>query len=205
MRQKHALAGLAMFALSSVFVCYLCLEKIDSIQVFSALLWITGLFSAFNTMQKSLTTEKDGTILWLYTFASPTKTIAGKLIYNALLVMTLNILALIFFLLFFGGENLHDAGGLQLLVVLLLGSTGLSGTLTFVSSLSFKSGSSGGLVTVLGFPLIIPLLITLSRSTTLILEGASWAQNSYNILVLAVLNGSSIVLTLILFPFLWKD
>jgi len=57
----------------------------------------------------------------------------------------------------------------------------------------------------LGFPVIIPLLITIVRQTTLALEGASVDANSLNVVVLIVLNVVSFALSYILFPYLWRE
>jgi heme exporter protein B len=52
MRKKQLLFGILLFVLSTVFTCYLSLEKIEDSKVLAALFWIVGLFAAFNAMQK---------------------------------------------------------------------------------------------------------------------------------------------------------
>jgi heme exporter protein B len=52
-RQKHALAGVILYVLATVFVCYLGFQRIESVQTWGVLLWITGVFTAFNAMQRS--------------------------------------------------------------------------------------------------------------------------------------------------------
>jgi heme exporter protein B len=93
----------------------------------------------------------------------------------------------------------------QFLLGLLLGSTGLGLALTFVAGIAFRSGAGVGLVAILGFPVIIPLLITIVRHTTLSLEGASALANSLNLVVLIVLNAVSFALSYLLFPYLWRE
>jgi len=205
MRQKHALAGIAMYVLATVFVCYLSLEKIETPKVWGAMLWLTGIFTAFNTMQKAFMSEGSGTIIYLYTLVSPRKIILSKAVYNAILVATLNLVSVFFFVLFFGTDAIAGADLSQFLIGLLLGSTGLGLALTFVAGLAYKSGTGAGLVAILGFPIIIPLLITMVRYTTFALEGMSFSQNSLNLLVLLVLNMVSLVLAYVLFPYLWRD
>lgn len=205
MRQKHALAGVLMYVLATVFVCYLSLERIETARVWGAMLWLTGIFTAFNTMQKAFSSEGSGTVIYLYTLVHPRKIIVSKAIYNALLVAVLNLLSVLFFILFFGTEVLSDADVGQLLLGLLLGSTGLGLALTFVAGLAYKSGTGGGLVAILGFPVIIPLLITTVRYTSFALEGMSFSENSLNLVVLLVLNMVSFVLAYVLFPYLWRD
>lgn len=204
-RQKHALAGIAMYVLSTVFVCYLSIETIDSERVWGGLVWLTGLFTSFNAMQKAFQQDGGGTQLYLYTLASPKSIILAKATYNALLIAGLTLFSLIFFLLFFGDRVLQGTDFSQLTLGLLLGSTGLGITLTFISGLAFKSGTGVGLVAILGFPVVIPLLITMVRFTTGALIGLTWLENGLNLLVLIILNASSLLLSLLLFPYLWRE
>lgn len=205
LRQKHTLAGIIMYVLATVFVCYLSFEKIEAPRIWGALMWVTGVFTAFNAMQKAFASDGHGTQLYLYSIAHPRQVILAKSLYNALLVAVLNVISLTFFLLFFGGDAIADADFGQLMLGLILGSTGLGLALTFVASLAFKSGNGVGLVAILGFPVIIPLLITIVRHTTFAIEGMSYLQNSLNLLILVVLNLLSFVLAFILFPYLWRE
>lgn len=205
MRQKHALAGIAMYVLATVFVCYLSLEKIETAKTWGAMLWLTGIFTAFNTMQKAFASEGSGTVIYLYTLVNPRMIILSKAVYNALLVAMLNLVSVFFFVLFFGTDAIVNADIYQFLLGLFLGSTGLGLALTFVAGLAYKSGTGAGLVAILGFPVIIPLLITMVRYTTFALEGMSFSQNSLNLVVLLVLNIVSLVLAYVLFPYLWRD
>lgn len=205
MRQKHALAGIAMYVLATVFVCYLSMEKIETPKVWGAMLWLTGIFIAFNSMQKAFTNEGPGTGIYLYTLVNPRAIILSKAIYNALLVALLNLVSVFFFVLFFGTKVIENADIAQFLLGLFLGSTGLGLALTFVAGLAYKSGTGAGLVAILGFPVIIPLLITMVRYTTFALEAKSLNENSLNLVVLLVLNLVSLILAYVLFPYLWRD
>jgi len=94
---------------------------------------------------------------------------------------------------------------IQFMLGLMLGSTGLGLALTFVAGLAFKSEGGVGLVAILGFPVIMPLLITIVRHSTAAIEGVSMSQNSLNLVVLFVLNVLSFVLSYVLFPYLWRE
>ena len=205
LRQKHALAGVAMYVLATVFVCYLSFETIETERVWGGLVWITGLFTAFNAMQKTFQQEGAGTQLYLYSLASPRAVMLSKALYNAMLVAILNLVSLAFFLLFFGDKMLADIDIAQFTLGMILGSSGLGITLTFVSGLAYQSGTGVGLVAILGFPVVIPLLITIVRFTTGAILGMTWLENGLNLLVLIILNGSSLLLSLLLFPYLWRE
>lgn len=204
-RQKHALAGVILYVLATVFVCYLGFQRLESAKTWGVLLWVTGVFTAFNAMQKTFASESAGTQLFLYTLAHPRFIILAKAIYNAVFIALLNLVSVLFFLLFFGTEVLQSVDWLQFLLGLLLGSTGLGLALTFVAGIAFKSEGGVGLVAILGFPVIMPLLITIVRHTTSALEGASATQNGLNLMVLLVLNVVSFVLSYVLFPYLWRE
>jgi heme exporter protein B len=204
-RQKHALAGVILYVLATVFVCYLGFQRLESAKTWGVLLWVTGVFTAFNAMQKTFASESTGTQLFLYTLAHPRFIILAKAIYNAVFIALLNLVSVLFFLLFFGTEVLQSVDWLQFLLGLLLGSTGLGLSLTFVAGIAFKSEGGVGLVAILGFPVIMPLLITIVRHTTSALEGASATQNGLNLMVLLVLNVVSFVLSYVLFPYLWRE
>ena len=204
-RQKHALAGVILYVLATVFVCYLGFQRLESAKTWGVLLWVTGVFTAFNAMQKTFASESAGTQLFLYTLAHPRFIILAKAIYNAVFIALLNLVSVLFFLLFFGTDVLQSVDWLQFLLGLLLGSTGLGLALTFIAGIAFKSEGGVVLVAILGFPVIMPLLITIVRHTTSALEGASASQNGLNLMVLLVLNVVSFVLSYVLFPYLWRE
>jgi len=199
------LAGVLLYVLATVFVCYLGFQQIETAKTWGALLWVTGVFTAFNAMQKSFATESAGTHLYMFTLANPRAIILSKAAYNALFVAALNLISVFFFIVFFGTKPLADMDVAQFLLGLVLGSTGLGLALTFVAGIAFRSGAGVGLLAILGFPVIIPLLITIVRHTTLSLEGASALANSLNLVVLIVLNAVSFALSYLLFPYLWRE
>jgi heme exporter protein B len=205
LRQKHAIAGVLMYVVATVFICYLSFERIESARTWGALLWLTGLFTAFNAMQRTFVSESQGTQLYLYSLVHPRWIILSKAVYQAMMVALLNLTSFFFFFLFFGSKIIGEADLVQLFLGIALGSTGLGLGLTFVAGLAYKSGNGIGLVAILGFPIIIPLLITIVRHSTAALEGAGWDENGLNLLVLLVLNVLSLVLAYILFPYIWRD
>jgi heme exporter protein B len=204
-RQKDHFAALVIYLLSTVFICYLSFEKINDAQTWGALLWISGLFTAFNAMHKALDSAHQPQILHLYTLAKPGAVILSKCIYHAVQIALLNVFSLLLFLLFFGDAVLLKLDWSQLIIGLTLGSTGLGITLTFVASLAQRTGNGIGLMAILGFPLIVPLLVTIVKFTRLAIEGVTWATNAYQLLLLIVLNVLAVVLSYLLFPYLWRE
>lgn len=204
-RKKHALFGVVVYMLSAVYVCYLAMEALTEPEMWSALFWISALFASFNAMHRAFLAESGGQTLYLYSLVSPREVVWSKSVYNALQLAVLNVLSLLFFTLFFGTEALTQTDWGQLFLGLIIGGLGLGMALTFISALAFKSGGSSGLLAVLGFPVLVPLLITLVKFTQMALQGAPFSANGYHLLVLIVLCVLSAVLALVLFPYLWRD
>jgi ABC-type transport system involved in cytochrome c biogenesis permease component len=88
-------------------------------------------------MQKTFASESAGTQLFLYTLAHPRFIILAKAIYNAVFIALLNLVSVLFFMLFFGTEVLQSVDWPQFLTGLVLGSTGLGLALTFVAGIAF--------------------------------------------------------------------
>jgi heme exporter protein B len=205
LRQKHALAGIAVYILSTVFVCFLAIEEIKELRVWGALLWITGLFTAFSAMQKTFNNEGRSVQIYLHTLTTPRKIILAKCIYNAGLIAVLNVFCLGLFALFLGQNVLQNADMFQLFLAVFVGSAGLGCSLSFMAAMAFRSGNNTGLISVIGFPIVIPQLVTLVRTTTLALQGVSFVENSLQFVILSGLLITSLVLALVLFPYLWRD
>lgn len=205
LKQKHTLLGVLLYVLTTVFTCYLTMEKVESASTWSALVWITGVFASFNAMQKVFFSEPAGVQMWMYTLVSPRQLILAKMLYHGGVVAALQLLSMLAFLFYFGMEGLEKMDFGQLALVMLLGSMGLGITLTFVSSLAYKSGGGIGLIAILGFPLVIPLLTTMSRATTFAVKGFPWEQNELQLVILLGLNAMTWVLAYVLFPYLWRE
>ena len=88
LRRKSVISGIALYLLSLVFICYLTFSlRHNAINeaTWSALFWLTILFSVINTVAKSFIGEKKGTAIYYYSIASPQVIIISKILYNAIL------------------------------------------------------------------------------------------------------------------------
>ncbi|MBL7942240.1 MAG: heme exporter protein CcmB [Flavobacteriales bacterium] len=204
-RQKHAFAGVVIYVISTVFVCYLTLQKADKAITWSALVWITAIFTVFNALMRTFQAEGQGVQLYLYTLAHPRSIILAKMLYNTALVLVLNGFSLLLFMLFLGSDVLDQADMLQFLTGVILGSTGLACTVTFISGLAYKAGNNTGLMAILGFPVLIPTLLASTRFSLHALEGHPWGENGFQLLILVVLAISAVLLGALLFPYLWRE
>ncbi len=204
-RQRHALAGIVIYVISTVFVCYLTLQRVDKVATWGALVWITAIFTVFNALMRTFQAEGQGVQLYLYTLVSARAVILGKMLYNALLVLLLNTFSLALFLLFLGQGITEQADMVQFFTGLAVGSIGLAAMVTFIAGLAYKAGNSPGLMAILGFPVLIPLLLSVVRFSLHALEGLPWSENMFQLLVMGVLTVSAVLLAALLFPYLWRE
>lgn len=200
-RSKYALNGILLYVVSTIFVCFLSLVSVQPI-TWNALFWIIMLFASINAVSKSFLQESKGRQLYIYTIASPLALIISKTVYNVLLMMVLTIVALTFYMLVF--TYVPEDLGLYL-VAAILGSLSFSTIFTMVSAISSKAGNGGMLMAILSFPVIIPVLVVLIKLTKNAIDGLDRSVSLDEIGLLLVINVLVMAVSLLLFPYLWRD
>src|SRR5688572_23354611 len=201
-KQKYAFGGVLLYVVSTVFICKLSFESISDPVTWSALFWIIMLFASVNAVAKSFLQETKGRLLYFYTLASPQAIILSKIVYNLLLTLLLSLVCYFLYVLFLGNPIVNQ--GLFVLT-LALGSCGFSCVLTMVSAIAAKTNNNFTLMAILSFPLILPLIMTLIRLSRWAIEGVSIGFCWQYLLLLGMINVIVIVLSYILFPYLWRD
>jgi heme exporter protein B len=200
-RSKYALNGVLLYVVSTVFVCFLSFVSIDKI-TWNALFWIIMLFASINAVAKSFLQESRGRQLYIYTIASPLALIIAKTLYNVMLMTLLTCIALLFYSLVFGVVPLDLP---MYFVAALMGSLSFSTIFTMVSAIASKAGNGGMLMAVLSFPLVIPVLIVLIKLSKNAIDGLDRSVSMDEIATLAIVNVMAGAVSLLLFPYLWRD
>lgn len=204
-RQKHTLAGIALFALAAVYLSYQAFQRADDSHVWNALLWLILLFTAFSAIGKSFSGQRHGLRLYLYTTVSPQEFIVARLVYNMFLMWALGVFTFIVFTLFLGSSTLNSDTLLMYFLGLTAGNLGFATLLTLISAIAAQSESGIGLTAVLGLPIVIPLILILNRYSTQVLDGVPFSENGMNLGFLLLLTFGMFVLSYLLFPYLWRD
>ncbi len=205
LKRKSVIAGLALYLLSMVFIAYLAFALRQSLitpLVWSALFWITILFTAINTIAKSFIGEKRGLDIYFYSIANPTDVLISKIIYNFLLCLLLSLAAYFLFTLFLN-DPIQDK--MTFAIVLMLTSLGFSASLTMLSSLSSKANNSNILMAVLSFPVVISILLIAIRITKNCMDGLDPSVSYDKLLVLLAVDALVGAVSYLLFPFIWKS
>ncbi|MDM8174846.1 heme exporter protein CcmB [Olivibacter sp. 47] len=200
-RSKYALNGILLYVVSTVFVCYQAFKSVHPV-IWNALFWIILLFTAINAIAKSFTQESKGRHLYYYTLVSAQAVILSKIIYNMLLMLLLAAVAFFSYSIIFKNE-IGDPS--LYFITILIGSISFGTTLTMVSGISAKAGSNGTLMAILSFPVLIPVIIVLIKLSKNAMDGLERSVSYDEIGVLLAINLIVITVSLLLFPYIWKD
>lgn len=200
-RQKHMLFGVLLYVGSTVFVIFMMSGQPDA-KIWNALFWITQLFVAVNSVAKSFLQEHPNRFRYYYTLVRPSTFLMAKMLYSIVLMFIMSMVSLALFWLMLGWPLAQS--GLFMLVTF-TGSLSLSAVFTFLSAIAARAQQNAALMAILGFPLVTPLLMILSKLATTALEPVympGWWSLAIVLLALDVL---VIFLGIILFPFLWQE
>lgn len=204
-RQKHAWGSMALYVVSTVYTCYLGVRKVTEVPTWNALFWIILLFAAFNALGRSFQREEGGRQLYLHTLAHPRSVVLARTLYNAGVMLVLSLISLLTYSLFLGDEVLAGADVPQFVVSVVLGGIGLALSLTLIAAIAARAGSGLGLMAILGFPIVLPMLLAVMRASRLALNGVAWSVTAKYLIGLVALDVLAVALAAILFPYLWRD
>jgi len=202
LRQQHSFYGILLYVASTIFVIYLSINNPEG-EVWNGLFWIIQLFVCVNAVAKSFLQESRGRMLYFYTISGAKEFVIAKLIYNIILMLMMSLLSLLLFFLLLQNPLSNT---LRFIGIVCLGGISLSLVFTLLAAIAAKAQQNAALMAILGFPLIIPqllLLVRLSKSAfgEMFRDGALLQLS----LLIVGMDIMVIALSIILFPFLWKD
>jgi heme exporter protein B len=203
-RRKYAFNGILLYIVATVFVAYLSfnLKKSQlSPLTWNALFWIILLFTAINAIAKSFVQEPESRHYYYYQLVRPESVIVSKILYNSLLMVVMSTIGLLIYVILLGNP-VQDMPFFLLDVA--LGSVGFAAALTLVSAIAAKAQSSGTLMAVLGFPVVLPMIMLLIKVSKNAIDGLARSQSHDELLMLGAINLIVLAVSFLLFPFLWK-
>jgi heme exporter protein B len=200
-RQQYTLFGVLLYVASTIFVAYLSMGQPEA-TTWNALFWIIQLFVCVNAVAKSFLQEGRGRMLYFYSIAGSRDFILSKLLFNALLMLVMSVLALAIYALLLGSPLEHL---FTFLGITILGGISISLVFTFLAAIAAKAQQQSAMMAIMGFPIIVPQLLLLIKISSVafadVVQGGFWQMAG----TLAGLDLLVIALAIILFPFLWKD
>jgi len=201
-RQQFSLMSVVLYLASTIFIVVLSTQS-ENPALWNALLWIVILFVANNAVAKNFSQDSDRQRIYYYTIADPIAVLAAKYIYNTIVLLILNVLAYLGFIIFTGVDPVRLHG--IFFLCLFLGAVGFSIVFTFTSAIAQASNNKHTLLAILSFPLIIPMLLLLFKLSQHSIGLNMDTSYQTDILMLAAIDLLLIGISLLLFPFLWKD
>ena len=200
-RQQYTCYGVLLYVASTVFIVYLSTGKPEE-ETWNSLFWIVQLFVSVNAVAKSFLQDSKGRMLYYYTISGAGNYIIAKIIFNVLLMLVMSFLTFLVFILLLGNPVIYFY---EFLLISFLGGAGLSLVFTFLAAIAAKAQQQSALMAIMGFPIVVPQLLLLgkisSKSFSDALQTGWWQM----ILLLVCLDVLIVLLSIILFPFLWKD
>lgn len=200
-RSKYALNGILIYVFATVFICYLSFKKIDPI-TWNALFWIILLFTSINAIAKSFMQENRSRYLYYYTIVNPAALILSKIIYNLILMSIIAFVCLVFYTIVFNNP-IQDLT--YYLLAVALGGLSFASMFTMVSAIASKANNNSTLMAILSFPVIVPLLMLLIKFSKNAMDGIDRASSNNEIGVLLLINIIVFAVSLLLFPYIWRD
>ena len=200
-RQQYTFYGVLLYVASTIFVLYLSMGEPEG-PVWKGLFWMIQLFVCVNAVAKSFLQEGRGRLLYFYSITGARNFILSKLLFNALLMLLMSLISLGLFVLMLGNPMPNPG---YFIFISCLGGMSLSLVFTFLAAIAARAQQSAALMAILGFPLVIPQLLLLSKISNIAFADVIQGGLAGMIVVLAGLDIMLVALSLILFPFLWKD
>lgn len=202
-RQKSTIGGVLVYVIGTIFVSALCFKgKLDK-PTWNALFWVISLFTSVTISGKSFLKETGGQALFNFLHYGPRQFILAKILYNMVFMLCLSFVTF-FFYAFFIKNEVENLG--LFFIVLVLASSGLAGILSLMSAISSKASGNFAIMSILSFPVLMPLILVVIRLSKQAVDGLEWAGVGFDfIVILTALNVLTIALSLLLFPYLWRD
>lgn len=204
-REKLAINSSLLYLTTTIFVCYLSFglnrATLNPI-VWNALFWIIMLFTSVNVIAKSFLQEPEGRQIYYYTLINPSVFIVSKIIYNTFIMLFLNLIALGVYMAIMGNP-VQDM--LLFVFVSFLGAMSFATSLTMISGIVSKANNNSVMMSILGFPVVLPMILMLIKVSKNAIDGLSRSVSQDEILTLLALNAIVIAISILLFPFLWRS
>jgi len=200
-RTRYGLNAALLFSITTLTAVSFAVGKLaDRTDLMSALLWIVLLFAALATLNQTFVRETEGhTLVLLRLLAAPTAIAIGKLCFNLLFLVVLEIVTVPLFLLLVGGPP--PAWG-AFLTVLGLGTVALAAAATLIGALIAQTRGRGALYAGASFPLLLPVLAATVSGTRGQWQGVAIGSE---IKLLVAYAAAMLAVSLVLYDHLWED
>ncbi len=196
------LFGVLLYLVCATFIISLVTKGNVNATIWSAFFWILMMFVSFSVFNKNLNSDEQRKWNYYYLLVHPIQFILARIFYHSLFLWVLGFVNFVLLSLWIKNPLVSYE---VFAIIILLGGLGFSSSLTLISSIAVQSNHPTMIMSVLGFPLVIPLIWTLIKVTLLSIQGLDFSDVSQYIFFLGSINIICILLSIILFPIVWKE
>lgn len=205
LRTRYSINSLAMFIIVTISVILFSVgsEKITPFLT-GGMFWVIVFFTAMSGLSRAFVSEEErGTVMTLQLIANPDTVLGGKMLFNLVLIFTMNFVTLILYAAVFDSFIIKNLD--IFLMLFILGSTGIAISSTIIAAIISKAGSKGTLYPVLSFPILLPLMLMLIDLTKSCMDGTTFADTQIELFFLLCYDILMATASFLLFDFIWKD
>ncbi len=201
-RQKAGIGGVFVYLIAILYTTSFLFKQKFTPLSWAGLYWIIMLFTALIVSYRSFAKEEADGGFFNYLIYKPVYFILGKMIYAAILIIIIGMITFVLFNIFNG-----DMSGNIFIFLLnvILTCIGLASILSLMGSIASKSGSNFVLMSILSFPLLLPLLLISVKISVNAINQLPISMNYKYIFSLLALDTIVVLLAVIFFPQVWKE
>lgn len=203
LRSKSAIGAVLLFAVTSTIAVSFALKGETDSRVGAVLLWLVIYFSAMSGLSRSFVREVEGyTAASLKLACGPNSVFLGKLAFNLLTVLALDLVAVPLYMLLAVKSIEYWSLFIGMVV---LGSVGMSVGATSAAAMVARASTKGALYAVISFPLLLPVLAVAMHGTSIAIGGGDLVAAASDVRLLAYYFGLVFTASMMLFRFIWED
>ena len=204
-RSFNSINETLLYLMSITFLCYMSLS-INNYNInkttWNILFWITMIFTYIDFIKKNFLKIKNYKYMYYYSLSRPEVFIFFKFFYNTIALIIISFLGYLFFILFLGDPIKNK---ILFIVNVILASTNFASILTLISSISSKSYNENNNISIINISIIIPIITIIIQISNNAIDGIETTSSILNIITILIINISTLLLSNILFPYLWKE
>lgn len=205
LRSKEIFSSMAIFALIVIVIFNFAFElKIDNVvDIAPGVLWVAITFAGVLGLNRTFVIEKDkgGLAGLLLCPVDRSAIYLGKLISSLIFMVTMEVVALPLFAVFFN-LPIWIPG---LYPVVLLGTVGFAAVGTLLAAMSVNTRTREVMLPVLLFPVVVPVLIAAVKSTGSVLSQRPWDEFAHWINLLVAFDVIFFVVCLLTFDYVVEE
>ncbi|MDX1684005.1 MAG: heme exporter protein CcmB [Saprospiraceae bacterium] len=201
-KQPREWLTVLLFLLSISVVLFMGFNRMRA-ETWAVMYWIVMLFMAVGAIVGDQGAGSSREKYLYNLLATPVEIFISRIVFNTLLLLVLALILYLVFGIFFDWQLVMNG---QVLLIVVLGTFSLSVIFCFVSTLVLAAEKGSILASLLGFPLVIPVILLLIRLFLIEMGFTNESQGQIqDYLSLIGIDALLIGLGIILFPLIWRS